>query len=666
MKKNISESVIEQLRRLSAEERPQLLNAIYEKNRAFFQSNIPIIDAFLSNRKCPYRIDITEKFLNIIHEPTNRIDHPEAVDAFALMLGDWVHKAWVDLFNIRVATNKKYPLHTTPVERIFAFMRNNFPAYTQNYTSGRINLKVLEDGRRFSPPVVFLGVFHGLHIDYFFSRTVVPSALFIEPDSSRFEVSCYFLDYEAIVEATGGRVYFSLGENERGGAIQSFFNRSSVTPLIWARVLPAYTFAQAPVMIENLKMLQSIRTDIFYPLDLELPGLISGYSQIKKRRLLLSEDIAASSQCRIAVVATGPSLTNDLGWLKKNQEKVIIFAVHSSVRILRRHGITPDFQFSLDIHPRTAEEFTRLDLFKDKPMIQYYKASDNYFDAVDTVLMVAERGKPNPVFLDKTLEYTHPSTTCLAFSFADYCSPREIYLIGCDFGYRSTEGDHAKGSLYDTWKDEKGEKVRTHYGNTLQALMPSNFNNADLLQTTTFLSYAKMMVEMRIETSKKDYSVYNMSDGVAVRHALPRRSIDVRLPRYEKKRKDVDRIMRAFKRAEPHKNWQPYSEKGGDVLLDIKKKIIDRLSLERFSWIGAATALDRVLDEEIGRYAKKNDLRMDIYMETMAALLSAIYCCLLFHDSEEEAGTMFGATVLELRRIFDEDLFWPKELDERE
>lgn len=666
MKNEPTKSVIERLQNLSPAERPALLQEIYAKNRRFFKKNISVIDKFLEQTKCEYRIDITDKFLNIVHEPTGQLGHPEAgLDTFAMMMGDWVHNAWVDLFNIRtVLPPEQFKIHTAPVRRMLDFTNRNFPAYLQNIASGKINLKVLEDGRRFSPPVIFLGIFHGLHIDYFLSRTDLPTALFMEPDPARFEVSCYFLDYEELKIKMGGVLFIALGENERAGAIQRFFSKTRITPLIWTRVLPAYANPQAPVLIENLKLLQTVRSDMIYPLDLELGGLINGLSQVKKGRFLLSDEIFTSRQCRIAVVATGPSLSNDIEWLKKNKNKVIIFAVHSSVKILKSYGITPDFQFSLDINPRKPGELDILDLYREKPLIEYYKATDDYFNLTDIVLTIAEKYKPDPVVLKKSLEYTHPSTTCLAFSFADYCSPKEIYLIGCDFGYRSVEKDHAAGSLYDILQDQQGKKVKTTYGKSLQVIMPSNFKDAGFIQTTTSLSHAKIAIESRIETSKNHYKVFNMSDGVEVKNTIPKRSADVVLGRYEKKQKDINKIMRSFQAAKLNKNWHPYSETGSNMFQAMKKAIIEKLSPEEFSWMNVANAIDGVLDELVAFCRKKNDLRMEIYENVIAIILSNMYYCLLFHDDEKEAEEAYKSMVMELNRIFDEDFYWPKELDE--
>jgi len=658
-------SVIEQLQNLTLQERPGILNNIYEKNRRFFKKKLPAIDRFLETTKCEYQIDLTEKFLNIVHEPTGRLAHPEqGLDSFAKMMGDWVHNAWTDLFNIRVISPLQYKLHNAPVKRILEYMENQFPDYPTNFKSGRINLKAIEGNRRFSPPVVFLGIFHGLHIDYFLSRTEVPMALFIEPDMVRFEVSCYFLDYEALKEKVGGCLYIAIGEDANTASIQLFFRKTSITPLVWTRVLPAYETPHSPVIIENLKLLQTVRSDIIYPIDYELRGLLNGFSQLKKGRMLLSEDIKTSSQCKIVIVATGPSLTDDLDWLRENQDRVIIFAVHSAVKILTNYGIKPDFQFCIDIHSRESGELELLELVREKPLIQYYKAPDEYFRTVDTVLTISEGNKPDPVVFKKNILYTHPSTTCLAFSFAEYCGPKEIYLLGCDFGYQSIEKDHAEGSPYDKLNDDKKDEKKTHYGNTVQALVPANFKNAGLIQTTAFLSHTRISLEMRINTSKKKIKVFNMSNGVEVKNTIPKRNADVVLERYTKKKKDINKIMRAFKEAQLNANWHPYAETGCNRFLEMKNRVREGLLLDHFSWKEAAIRMDLVVDELIKWCREKKDLRMEIYERVIEDMLSAIYICMLFHESEEDAERVYRSGIDELTRIFNEELFWPKELDD--
>ena len=661
---NSAVTTIENIQNLLPEERPEYLNTLYEKNRAFFRRVYPKIDKFLDDCKCPYQIDITQRFLNIINGETGQIAHPEVgLDSFAMMLGDWLNDAWVDLFNFRVVSPGVYKLHSAPTIQLATYLAKNFPTYLQNHALRRVNLKELKDGRRFSPPVIFLGVFHGLHIDYFLSRTEVTRILLMEPDHRRFEVSCYFLDYEKLYERFGSAMYIAIGDDENAPPMREFFNLSTITPFVWTRVLAAYEYEKNPVIIENFKLKQTIKTDMVYPLDWELLGLKNGIEQLIKKRPLLSKEIHVSNQCRVAVVATGPSLNNDLDWLKKNQDKLIIFAVHSSVKVLRKHGIIPDFQFSLDMHPN-KEVLAMLDLCKDKPLIQYYKGGDEYFDIADKVLMVADGQKTNPVIFKTTLTHTNPSTTCMAFSFAVFCKPREIFLLGCDFGYRALEKDHAEGSLYDTIHEKRDTKIKTHYGQNFQALINPNFPDSDLIQTTTLLSNSKNVIESRIQQSATKSRVYNLSDGAQIQHAHPRKSSSIKLKKYAKKNDDISQILRAFIPAEKDKNWFLYSQSGEELFVMTKEAVNQHLPLKSFSWYEAAKTLDTVVERLMQIYTEKNDYRMEGYVKVISDLLSGIYCCLIFHDAEEDGASVYEKSINELAIILDRDLSWPSELDD--
>lgn len=109
---NVSFNIINELRAATPEERGNILKEMYEKNMVFFRNYYPVINEFLEKNVCPYRIDITEKFLNIVHSGTNQLGHPAVNLAdFAEMLGGWTHNGWNDLFNLRVIYPEREGVH---------------------------------------------------------------------------------------------------------------------------------------------------------------------------------------------------------------------------------------------------------------------------------------------------------------------------------------------------------------------------------------------------------------------------------------------------------------------------------------------------------------------------------------------------------------------------
>jgi hypothetical protein len=409
--------IINRLRQGTPEQRGEILQEIYEKNRAFFKESYPVINQYLEGNSCPYRIDMTKTFLNIVHDGTNELAHPEAgLDTFAEILGDWTHNGWQELFNLRVIYPEQESIHKDCVQTMFNKMDSAFPEHQQLWANGRLNLKKLPDGKRFSPPIVFLGIFHGLHIAKLFNTTVFTDAVFLEPDPDRFEVSCYFLDYQEIVNRLGS-FHIYVGADAVGRHFARFFDDYSVTQHMWIRVLPAYSSERMPYFLETIKSLMSTRSDTIFAHDDHVRGLQNGCENINKHLPLLTRRPKLSKKSTIAVIASGPSLSHDLKWLKRNQENLLIFAVHSSVHTLKENGIIPDIQFSLDtlLDEKTVHN---LDLFTDVPLVNNYKVGGAVKDVIQTLLLVGDKHASDAVKLVCPLQYTTPSSTNLAFSFA--------------------------------------------------------------------------------------------------------------------------------------------------------------------------------------------------------------------------------------------------------
>ncbi len=656
----MSFDVIEKLRQATPGQRAEIMQATYEKNLDFFRERHPLVLQHIRQHPCPYRIDMTETFLNIVHEESGELAHPAAgLDYFAEMMGDWIHNAWIDLFNFRVVTPEQYPRHSRPVAQLHEELVSAFPEYPARFAQRRINLKELEDGRRFSPPVIFLGIFHGLHIAHFLSRTQVAFMLFVEPDAARFEVSCYFLDYRAIREEFGSFL-LSIGEDSHTFPIQSFFSNFHVTRHMWVRVLPAYEYSRNPYMVESFKMYQTSLASVFFPIDWEIFGLEHAVANLKARLPLLSRRPYLSARARIAVVATGPSLDNDLQWLQQNRSRLIIFAVHSAVEPLRKHGIVPDFQFSLE-SVADEDEVAKVGLHPDVPLITYYKAPRAYIDAVEEPLLCGTHDKAAPVRFTLPLEQVAPSTTNLAFSFACLCRPREIYLLGCDFGYLSLDKDHAAGSMYKTGDGEGTDQAETYSRDMSQVLVEANFPERKLVQSTPFFTHARLAVEAALREFGQNIKVFNLSDGARVQGTRPRRSSDVRLSPYKTRNKDRKRIRRAFLPAEKGINWNPYRQSGEEIVAAMKEQLVSGLRLESFDWCRFSTVLDRTLqDILVEKKEGEDDRRLDMFVRFLVDLLSTWYATVIFFDDPEVAAQAYRHGLDHLTAII-RDLEWPVE-----
>ena len=653
--------ILTRLRQTSAEERPAILSGLYEKNKAFFAKKHQGILDFLERTQCPYHFQLTEDFLDIIDDRTGECAHPQGqLDGLGEMLGDWLHDGWIDLIDFEILGNEKYPIHYQIIETFHSRLTDLLPAYFERFQQGRVNLKELPGvpDQRFSPPVIFLGIFHGLHIARYLARTSLVNCLLIEPEPERFEVSCYFLDYEEI-EKRFGRLTLSIGPDYTSDALKNFFNFDRITPQMWTRVLPGYAGQQMAHFVEAIKSQQRAGTRIFYPVDFELQGIENTVENLRRGGIFLSKRPKLSKAARIAIVATGPSLNEDIAWLKRNQEKLVIFAVHSSVALLRQHGIVPDFQFSIET--KAECEATRGTLYPQVPLVAYCRADTSWSEAVDILLLVSEQSKAQAVQFLVPLRHTHPSTTNLAFSFACFCLPRTIYLIGCDFGFKDQNQHHADGSLWKS-REEQDRSVSRYTKGNASTLVQANFSDSGYVQTQPFLNQARIAIEEMVADSHGLTEVVNVSDGVRVQGTRPLPTQKIKLKRYGEKKNDCQLIKAAFQAAEEGVNYQAFSMNGCQLLNKYLQNIIAALQLKEFSLLAFAKVLDEVLDKRLGYFSYSSvDWRMDVYSRLLNDLLRTWYRVLLFCENQDEAQRVYAGG-MEIFQELVRQLEWPEEL----
>lgn len=629
-------NMIERLRDADIAGRVQIIEDQYKKNTAFLKKRFPATAALFKHVNCPYRIDLTDSFLSIVHTTSNELCHPAAgLDIFAETLGEWVHDTWVDLFNFRVVTNDNYPVHQKPIKEMHRELMCKFPEYVVRFAQKRINLKELKGGKRFSPPVVFSGIFHGLHIDYFLSRTEVSSLLLVEPEPERFEVSCYFLDYEKIFDRFEN-VQISVGDDVDSQPIRGFFSSYRVSQQMWVRVLPGYASEKHKSFIESFRMHQTTLASVIYPIEYEMLGIQHAVQNIREKLPLLSMYPKLSRKSKIAIVATGPSLDNDLPWLKKNRDKLIIFAVTSAVSSLTSAGIKPDIQFTLEMN-MLMETVMDLELSCDIPTIAPLKANKqtvDYFN--DKIHLCATKDKASPVDATCTVPNTAPSTTNFVFSFACLCKPKEIFMLGCDFGYHSLDQHHSRTSVY------KNDSFPTQVKGMSQIMMVSNFNKDEFVQSNPFLSHTRLAVENAIRAVGNSVKITNVSDGVKVSGARCKRSKRIKLNFYKDKGNDLRKILHAFKPAEEGGNYQQYQNSGDALLQKLKEEVISAVTLDIFSWTEFSSVIDAVVHESVEKCrCSETDLRIDIFSRLLIDLLSTWYSTIIFFDDEERVEEVY-------------------------
>ncbi|MFT5702472.1 MAG: putative Rossmann fold enzyme [Desulforhopalus sp.] len=651
---------IDELKKLAPDDRTKCLERTYKKNKKFFSEKHPDIAKLLyPGAMNPFHIHVSGDFLTITNTETGELCHPEVgLDRFSEMLGDWTNKAWIDLIEGRVVSKKDYGKYSQFSLRFQKSVICRFPGLLSRMNERAINLPVLPNGKRFSNPVVFAGIFHGLHIDHYLSCTQLRNVAFVEPDCARFALSCYFLDYQVLDERFNGLI-LHVGGNVPQSFISTFVDRGSVSGAVWVRILKGYASDKFERLIRQVRLEVRKPYDVWVPLEVEIEALCNAVKNMRAGDRVYDGVKKLSGCSRIAVVGAGPSLSNDLDWLTQNQNQIVVFAAHSAVSALKNAGIIPDFQFTLDIGFYDQDIFDRLQLDPSIPIVTLVSDQPNKFAHFNEVLRMPEAGGVYSIHFNRTVPFLSPTTGNMALGFACHCRPEEIYLFGLDFGYRqATETHVAKGSAYVT-EEQHGSILGSGH---LQ--VETNFKDAEDVYTQSYFNFARILAQKPIIAASGQVRVFNCSDGVRIDGAVPCCSSEIKLREYDKSQ-DVDMIRSMFVPAKEGVHWEALSLDGAVQLAACKKAMLQVIKMKKFNWVKFSEKVDNFNALTVKRLpnniAQNLDGRVVPYLAFVKDLLINWYKLLCFTNSETEWQQVYEEGYAQLGSLIDE-LEWPDEL----
>ncbi len=652
--------IIDDLKRADPKRRKTLLMRMREKNIRHLHKMSPELAQYLeSTGTGRFEVRIDKNFLEIFDRTTGELCHPPGqMLSYMQDLGYRYHTGWIEkntLAPVSRGSSEHGILHAKFVSKLYEAV----PELPQRVAAGEVRLPPMTDGRGFSGPVVFLGIFTGLHIMYYLSRNETQNVFLIEPELDRFALSCFFLDYEALHNHFG-RLLLHVGPDMPQNPVNQLINASPITAAAWVRLLPAYPNGNFDSIISKIGMRWGTLKEIFVPFDREVRNLTHAMRNLNSHVRLMGPAPKLSPASTIAIVASGPSLKNDLEWLKLNQDRMIIFSATSTVRVLKQHDIRIDFQFALDteIEPTWFEQ---LQLDPEIPMVFYYKAAHELAARFKKPLFVVEQFKGNPVRVVNMLTGTHPTTGNLACALAAWAKPTRILLLGFDMSYRDAMESHVPGTSYDDnggighVKDTEG--VETYP-------VVANFPETEgKIVSHAYLDSANQCLQSLfanlLDTGCK---IFNLSDGAKIPGAEALHSADLSLENYIERESDTAKIFNAF--TEEHEGlWSHYEITGEKRLEQLRGAVLKAFDNNRFDWNVWPKALNAAVSNIWQEAASADDLRMDAYVGLVRDALAEWYRAALLTHSVEETEAVYKQGIAALHSLL-EALVWPSELDE--
>ncbi len=213
------------------------------------------------------------------------------------------------------------------------------------------------------------------------------------------------------------------------------------------------------------------------------------------------------------IISTGPSLDKQLPLLKKYQDKVAILSVDASFPILIKHGIKPDFVFTMERDEPTAQFFQEIDE-KDQKDVIIVSASLQHkvlFESLksDSIFVVMRPFAYN-TYLDLH-DYGYlckgMSSANMAHEFSSAFGFKNTILIGQDlaFGedFKTHADDHiieSNALLDDAVKNKNYIEVEAYGG-------------SGVVYSNIYWNMFRNFIEHHIEETNSFMTTYNATEG---------------------------------------------------------------------------------------------------------------------------------------------------------
>ncbi len=280
-------------------------------------------------------------------------------------------------------------------------------------------------------------------------------------------------------------------------------------------------------------------------------------ANMRRNDFYICEDKKFVSQSTpVFIVGSGPSLDNDIDYIRQWRNKVILISSGTSLGILLKHGLRPDIHTEMEngpqIYPILAplREKYGFEGIRLGASLTVDPAISDLFETRWFFLRSALSPTRLLASVHASLPASDPTVSNASFAITAITGFAEVYLFGVDCGYRegTSEQHHSKHSIYFTEDNpESTEDIVQRHDRTL----PGNFGGTFRTQWTFDLT-ARGISE--VKRWRRSMALYNCSDGARIEGAKPKAAEAINLShlpdRHERVLRQVEQQMACYQPGE--------------------------------------------------------------------------------------------------------------------
>ncbi len=373
---------------------------------------------------------------------------------------------------------------------------------------------------------IFIGTLLGRHIPLILEKTKAKDFFVCEENLEIFRLSLFVVDYSNLAR-DGNTVVFSIMDDKYifNEQVEKFLTHKAYENYNIKFYTTDYNVQEYFNNIMS-SILAHKSTSFNYHMMLEnmwknVTDRINKYNVLQFKQEVKDTKFI---NLPIIFIGAGPSLSDNIQWLKENKDKFIIVSIAAANKVLRANGIVPDIVTTLDPQYKVLKQKQF-----DKSNIEFIK--DSFFIAsINTDQRILREFNKENTFLYEMNKPLHSTNLCYkGFSVGEISASillglkfKSIYLLGLDFAINQKTGEsHASGYANKSY-DVKSETQNSSFSFD-EELIEIKGNLKEKVFTNRLFSMSLNAMSTNIVSLKNsEQNIYNLSShGGFIEGSIP-------------------------------------------------------------------------------------------------------------------------------------------------
>lgn len=374
---------------------------------------------------------------------------------------------------------------------------------------------------------IFFGTGLGLHLLEINEKLKSHVYFIVEDDLELFRLSMFVTNYKELTKY-GAMLFFSIFEEE--DEFQETSDKFLHEMFIYNHYLKFFQIlSHSEQKIKDFQKNLLSQTYLTFHYSALTNSLLRSLDHLKNGYNILNIsqkfDNKFLQEKPILLLGAGPSLHQNIEWLKKNQDKFIIVTVTAMLAKLEKEGIKATLL--TNVHGFN-DALPHVENVKD---IHFYDESIAMFSTFTTQEFVAHFKKENVFLFQGTSTFkkgfdglASSNIGALTYGLMLKLGAKKIYLLGLDFALNQETGEsHADAHHYKKQLDiEKTDYDVEDDISYIDSVITTKGNFQEEVKTNLLFNGFKHQCNLFTRVFKsEDTAVYNLSNGAYIEDAIP-------------------------------------------------------------------------------------------------------------------------------------------------